>query len=327
MDLLDRLGLELPVVQAGMGGGLSRASLAAAVSAAGGLGTIGLLPPAVLRHEVHTATEQAAGRPVAVNLLLAFTKREHVDVCVETKPPVVALFCGHDRSLVDRLHDAGIFVLHQVGSDAAARRAFADGADAVIVQGVEAGGHVLAERPLRETLPAVLAVADGRPVLAAGGIIDAAGVRGALASGAAAAVAGTRFMLTEECHAHPDYKQRALGAADTVRTRLFGTGWRDPHRVVPNAAVRRWCRPDGTARVVPAALTMATLPIARRLPESLALRMSGRQRLSVPLFSPAPLLEGGDPALLEVSPLYAGVGAERIDTIVPAAEAVRLLTP
>lgn len=327
MDLADRLGLEAPVVQAGMGGGLARAELAAAVSNAGALGTVGLLPPAVLRHELREAAERAPGRPVAANLLLPFVTRQHVAACVETRPSVVTLFCGFDRHLVARLREAGSFVLHQVGGAHAARRALADGADALIVQGVEAGGHVLATRPLQETLQAVRGVAGDTPVLAAGGIVDAADVRGVLAEGAAAAVAGTRFLLTDECQAHPAYQKRVLGAADTVVTRLFGLGWRDPHRVVPNAAVRRWCDASGTPSLAPRLLTALTLPVARRVPMSLAAGLIARQRVARPLFSPAPLLRSGDPALIEVTPLYAGASAARIDAVVPAAEAVRQLTP
>lgn len=327
MQLRERLGLDVPVVQAGMGGGLSRADLAAAVSAAGGLGTIGILPPAFLASEVRSAAERAPGRPIAVNLLMPFVTREHVDVCVKTKPAAVTLFCGHDGGLASQLRDAGIFVLHQVGDVAGAKRALADGADALIVQGVEAGGHVLASQPLEKTLAGVLAIAAGRPVLAAGGMVDAADTRRAIDAGADAVVAGTRFLLTDECHAHPAYKARALGADDTVVTTLFAMGWRDPHRVVPNAAVRRWCRADGSPRLSPRLIAAATLPLARRVPMSAAAGLVKRQRVGRPLFSPAALLRGDDAALVEVTPLYAGAGAARIDAVVAAAEAVRRLTP
>lgn len=326
-ELTERLGLDVPVVQAGMGGGLSRAELAGAVSAAGGLGTIGILPPPLLAAQVHAARELAPGRPIAVNLLMPFVTREHVDVCAETKPDVVTLFAGHDAAVAARLHDAGAFVMHQVGNAESARRAFADGADAVIVQGVEAGGHVLADQPLSTTLPAVLAVAAGRPVLAAGGIVEASDVRDALDAGAAAVVVGTRFLLTEECHAHPDYQTRVLGADDTVVTQLFALGWRDPHRVVPNAAVRRWCRPDGSVRALPRWAAAASLPVARRVPMSATGKLVARQRVGLPFFSPAALLRGDDPSLAEVTPLYAGAGAARMHDIIPAAEAVRRLTP
>lgn len=327
MDMCGRLGLRVPVVQAGMGGGISRAPLAAAVSAAGGLGTIGILPAPLLRQEVRETRERVGPAPFAVNLLMPYVTRDHVDVCVEERVPVATLFCGHDADLMGRLRDGGAFVMQQVGDADAARRAVDDGADAVVVQGVEAGGHVLATKPLRQTLAAVMNVTAGKPVLAAGGMVDAADVRAALAGGAAAVVAGTRFLLTDECHAHPAYQRRVLGSRDTMLTTLFAAGWSDPHRVVPNAAVRRWCRSDGAPRLPARLAIRATMPVARRVPMSAAGKLVARQRVGTPLFSPAALLRGDDESLLEVTPLYAGVGAARITSVVPAAEAVRLLTP
>jgi NAD(P)H-dependent flavin oxidoreductase YrpB (nitropropane dioxygenase family) len=327
VDVLDRLRLEVPVVQAGMGGGLSRGRLAAAVSAAGGLGTIGILPPPSLRRELTRARERAPDRPVAVNLLMPFVTRAHADVCAELRPSVAVLFCGHDPELVARLQGRGVVVLHQVGTVEQARRALADGADGLIAQGVEAGGHVLADRPLADVLPQIRDLAAGRPVLAAGGIVDGEDSRAALAAGADAVVAGSRFLLSEECDAHPTYQRRVLGATATVRTRLFGLGWRDPHRVVPNDAVARWCAPDGTPTRLPDLLGRASLPLARRVPLSQAGRLTRMQRVGVPLFSPAALLRGEDERLAEVTPLYAGTGVARMHAVVPAAEAVRALTP
>jgi NAD(P)H-dependent flavin oxidoreductase YrpB (nitropropane dioxygenase family) len=291
------------------------------------LGTVGILPPALLEREVQRARDIAPGRPVAVNLLMPYTTREHIDVCAELRPAVVVLFCGYDAQLVARLRAPGILVLHQVGSVDQAKRALADGADGLIVQGVEAGGHVLAERPLTGLLPPVRALAGDRPVLAAGGITDADDTRAVLAEGADAVVAGTRFLLTEECQAHPAYQQRVLDAESTVRTRLFGLGWRDPHRVVPNGAVRRWCQPDGTERRLPRSLSRLTMPLARRVPLSQAGRMTRMQRVGVPLFSPAALLRGEDERLIEVTPLYAGASVGRLHDILPAAQAVQVLSP
>lgn len=327
VDLLDRLGLEKPVVQAGMGGGISRGRLAGAVSAAGGLGTVGILPPELLRREVQHARDLASGRPVAVNLLLPFTTPAHVQVCAELRPSAVVLFCGFDARLVERLRASGILVLHQVGSSAQARRALDDGADGLIVQGVEAGGHVLATHPLADLLPEIRSGTPSRPLLAAGGIVTAADSRAALAMGADAVVAGTRFLLTEECDAHPLYQQRVLDAERTVLTRLFGMGWRDPHRVVPNGAVRRWCDEKGAERRLPRELSRATLPIARRVPLSRAGRITRLQRVGMPLFSPAAMLRGDSERLVEVTPLYAGTAVDRLHEILPAAEAVRRLTP
>jgi enoyl-[acyl-carrier protein] reductase II len=125
----------------------------------------------------------------------------------------------------------------QVGSVAEARKAIADGADVIVAQGVEAGGHVRGTIGLFALLPAVLDVAGKRPVLAAGGIADANGLRGALEMGAAGAWIGTRFLASEESLAHSVYKERLLaaGADDPRYSRLYSYGWRfgTPHRAIP----------------------------------------------------------------------------------------------
>src|SRR3954468_16301724 len=235
-SLLDRLGVERPIVQAGMGGGLAGHELAAAVSGAGGLGTIGILPASGLRRSLAGARERADGKPIAVNLLLPFARRAHFEAAKQAD--AVVTFWGRPRR-----PPTGVWI-HQCGSVEEARAARGAGADAVIAQGVEAGGHVRGTTPVLELLERVRA-AVRIPVLAAGGIVDAEGVRSVLDAGAVAAVVGTRFLLSDECRAHPEYKQRLLGAQETVRTELFGLGWPDaPHRVVPNAATRRWLRGD-----------------------------------------------------------------------------------
>lgn len=111
--------------------------------------------------------------------------------------------------------------IHQCGSIVEAKAAPEAGADAVIAQGVEAGGHVRGSMPMIELLERVRA-AVRIPVLAAGGIVDADGVRTALEAGAVAAVAGTRFLPSDESHAHPEHKQLCLDAIETILTELFG---------------------------------------------------------------------------------------------------------
>jgi nitronate monooxygenase len=327
-DLIDRLGLEVPVVQAGMGGGLATAGLAAAVSNAGALGTVGIRPdPLAFHADLRRARALAPGRAIAANLLLPFTRAAHVEACVEAGVDVVVTFCGSARRHVARLRAAGILVLTQVGTAEQAARALADGADGLVAQGAEAGGHVLGVASRAATLAAVLEVAGGRPVLAAGGIASADGVRAALAAGAAAAVCGTRFLLTEECRAHPAYKARALGAARTLDTRLFSVGWADRHRVLPNAATDRWCAEDERGPRPVVALNRWLAPAVRHLPIGAAAASLRRQRVGVPFFGPAAMVEGMDERLLEVTPLYAGRCAREITSVIPAAEAVRLLTP
>jgi len=324
VDLLARLRLERPVVQAGMGGGLAGAPLAAAVSAAGGLGTVGLVPdPRAFAAELRRARDRVGGRPLAANLLVPFLRRGHVDACLACGVDAVVLFCGRAPGAVARLRAAGVVVLQQVGTVSQARRALADGADGLIAQGAEAGGHVLGVEPTLAALTRLLAVGGDAPVLAAGGIAGRAAARAALDAGAAAVVAGTRFLLTDECRAHPEYKARALGATRTLRTLLFSAGWADPHRVLPNAATDRWCTPGARGPAPALLLNRALAPAVRRLPPSVA----RHQRLGLPFFSPAPPLAGADPRFLEIAPLYAGVCAREIDRVVPAAEAVALLDP
>jgi NAD(P)H-dependent flavin oxidoreductase YrpB (nitropropane dioxygenase family) len=220
-----------------------------------------------------------------------------------------------------------VLVLHQVGTVAQARRALADGADGLIAQGGEAGGHVLGVEPALGALARLHAVAGDAPVLAAGGIAGREAARAALDAGAAAVVAGTRFLLTEECRAHPGYKARALGAGRTLRTLLFSAGWSDPHRVLPNAATERWCTPGARGPVPALVLNRLLAPAVRRLPRSAAAALLHHQRAGLPFFCPAPPLAGMDDGLLEVTPLYAGVCAREIHTVVPATEAVALLDP
>jgi NAD(P)H-dependent flavin oxidoreductase YrpB (nitropropane dioxygenase family) len=324
MNLLDRLGVEHPVVQAGMGGGIAGAALAGAVSAAGGLGTVGIRGPDRMREELREAGERAGGRPVAANLLVPFARRAHVDACAGGGAVAAVLFFGFDRALVAALRERGLVVLHQVGSAAGVERAIAEGADGVIAQGVEAGGHLHGTEPLADLLPRAIGAARGRPVLAAGGIARRADVERVLAAGAAAAVAGSRFLLTEESRAHPLYKQRALGAERTLDTKLFGFGWPERHRVLPNAATERWERhPRLTA-----ALTAPSRRLGRLLPvEVAANRLPAAQRAWLPLFGPAAPLEGMPDRLVEVTPLYAGACVREIHAVVPAATAVRDLAP
>ena len=320
MDLLDRLGIEHPVVQAGMGGGIAEGALAGAVSAAGGFGTVGILGPDAMRDELRRAGEIAAGRPVAANLLVPFTRRAHVDAIAEGGAKACVLFFGFDAALVAALRERGLVALHQVGSAEGVERAVAEGADGVIAQGVEAGGHLHGREPLAELLPKALGAAAGRPVLAAGGIAERADVERVLAAGATAAVAGSRFLLTPESRALPEYKRRALGARRTIDTKLFGFGWPERHRVLPNAATERWER---RSRLTDA-LTAPTRRLGRMLPVELAAdRLPALQRAWLPVFGPGAPLEGMPDRLVEVTPLYAGECVSRIDAIVPAAAVVR----
>jgi nitronate monooxygenase len=153
-------------------------------------------------------------------------------------------------------------------------------------------------------------------------------VRAALDAGAAAAVVGTRFLLSEESRAHPDYKRRCLDANETLLTELFGLGWPDaPHRVIPNAATRRWLRGDPRGPGWIRAANRLTAPLARRIPPAVQERAARIQRANQPFLGPQPPSAGAPPNLVDSGPLYAGVGVARIGDVRPAAELVAALTP
>ena len=195
MPVIGKVEFELPVVQAGMGGGLSQHQLAAAVSAAGGLGTVGIMDARAVERAVQHVREQTS-TPVAANVLLPLARRPHFEAA--STADIVVTFWGKPERRTDRAW------WHQCGSVDEALAARAAGADAVIVQGVEAGGHVRGTEPATALLERTLAaLPNGSPVLSAGGIATATDVRERLDAGAAAAVLGTRFLMTEESCAHP----------------------------------------------------------------------------------------------------------------------------
>ena len=223
--------MELPVVQAGMGGGISRHELAAAVSEAGGLGTIAVNGAEAIRREL-AAARSLTGRPLAVNLLLPFAR---VTGSRPRPRPTSSSPSGGGRVAAPR--ESGCTSAARSRDPRGAQR---PGADGVVVQGIEAGGHVRGTVPALELLAQARAVLPPQyPLLLAGGVAEPADVRAALEAGASAAVAGTRFLLAEESRAHPGYKRRLAAARETILTDLFGAGWPASHRVVPNAATER----------------------------------------------------------------------------------------
>lgn len=310
--------LRVPIIQAGMGGGISRHELAGAVSEAGGLGTICMLPPEVLAAELEAARRLTA-EPIAVNLLLPFAGRRHYDVAQAAD--VVVTFWGRPKRVT-----AGHWI-HQSGSVEEALAAQVAGADGVIVQGVEAGGHVRGSQPAYELLERVRAeLPTDFPLYLAGGIATAADVGRALEAGARAAVAGTRFLLSDESHAHARYKQRLIDERETELTTLFGLGWpRAPHRVVPNEALRRWGH--GRRGRIAGLLNTATGPLAARLADRIGDRLAAAQSPDRPFFSPLPPTDDDRDPRIEAMPLYAGESVSRIHSVEPAARLIRDLTP
>ena len=299
-----------------MGGGVAGAELAAAVSEAGGLGTIGILPAPLLDRVLQRA-RKLTSRPIAVNLLLPFTRPEHWVPARDAD--AVVTFWGPPVRRTSRPW------IHQCGSVAEAHAAHVAGADAVIAQGVQAGGHVRGTLPALRLLEQVRAALPDFPVLVAGGVADEADVRAALEAGAAGVVSGTRFLLSDESAAHPEYKRRLIQSDRTVLTGLFGFGWPAPHRVVPNAATERWLRGDSRGPAFVRAAQQLSAPIGPRLPMSVGDRLARNARLAVPLYGPAAPLAGWPEHRLDTAPLYAGESVARIADIRPAGELVSML--
>ncbi len=302
-----------------MGGGISRHELAAAVSEAGGLGTIAVGGPEAIEREL-AAARALTDRPIAVNLLLPLARRSWFEAAAAAD--VVVTFWGKPR------RRTGGSWMHQCGSVAEARAAHAAGADAAIVQGVEAGGHVRGGDPALELLERVrAALPPDYPLLLAGGIAERGDVRQALEAGASAVVAGTRFLLSDESRAHPEYKQRLLKADETILTELFGLSWPAPHRVIPNAATEHHLGGNGHVPTLNRALNRLSAPGARFTPTSIQRRLIRAQRPTSRMLTPQGPTDDGPVTLLDAGPLYAGQTVARVGEVRPAAELVSALTP
>ena len=220
---------------------------------------------------------------------------------------MVSLWQGDIARCARRAKDAGATVLWTVGGPAEAARAADHGVDFVVVQGREAGGHLVGEAPLMSLLPAVVDAAGGVPVVAAGGLADGRGLAAALAIGACGVWMGTRFVASAESGNHPGYKRRITEASfeDLVETTLFDGGW--PELAAP-------CDPQ----LDHGALGGGGLAGARRPPgegERIGSFPDGTQMLRYNAATPWDAMDGD----WEAAPLYAGTSAALIDTVEPIA--------
>ncbi len=232
------LNIKYPIFQGGMAW-IGTAELASAVSNAGGLGIIGAghMPPDILRAEIQKC-KGWTDKPFGVNVMLMspFVK-EVMQVVVEERVPVVTTGAGNPGEYVPDLKAIGTKVIPVVASVALAKRLVRTGADAVIAEGTESGGHIgeIATMPL---VPQVVDAVDV-PVIAAGGIGDSRGMAAAFALGAHAVQMGSRFVLSEECIAHENYKNLVLKAKDRS-TVVTGRSLGHPARVIANKLTRTY---------------------------------------------------------------------------------------
>ena len=313
--LCGTLGIEVPIFNAPTGGATAGAELAAAVANAGGFGMLGLtaLPPPFVR-ELVRRTRALTRRPFGANVILVQLQGGEIDVLFDEQVAVLSTHWGNPGPLVRDAHRRGVKVIPQVGSVEEAVACAEAGVDAIVAQGVEAGGHVRGTVSLAVLVPAVVEAVRPIPVIAAGGIADGRGVAAALALGAGGVMMGTRFLATPEAGISPAYKERIVRsrAEDTILTGLFDVGWPDaPHRVLRNRAVTEW--------------EAAGRPESGRRPgegQIVGRAAIGGHPLDVVRYSLVPPVQGyeGD---LELACLYAGESCTLVRDVRPAGDIVR----
>ena len=258
------LGLKYPIFQGGMAW-LGTAELASAVSEAGGLGIIGAghMPPDVLRAEIQKV-KKATKKPFGVNIMLMspFVK-EVMQLMLDERVPVVTTGAGNPGEYIPSLKEIGTKVIPVVASVALAKRLVRTGVDAVIAEGMESGGHI-GELTTMALVPQVVDAVDV-PVIAAGGIGDSRGVCAAFALGAQAVQMGTRFVMSEECIAHENYKNLVLKARDRS-TVVTGRSTGHPTRVLQNKLTRIYLEKEaaGASAEELEKLSLGTLRMASR---------------------------------------------------------------
>ncbi len=237
--ICDTFGIEYPIFLAGMGG-VSLAPLVAAVSNAGGLGIMGAasLSPDALREEIKR-TRELTDRPFAVDLLAPIAEmiRPTMEVVFEQNIETFVAGLAVPEEFIEEMHKRGMKLVVMCGKVRHAQKSEAAGADVVVAQGTEAGGHT-GEVGTMALVPQIVDAVK-IPVLAAGGMADGRGLVASLALGAQGAVFGTRFVASEEAQAAPDYQAAIVEAHEdeTIRTRCF-TG--KPARTIRNERAEEW---------------------------------------------------------------------------------------
>lgn len=214
--LTDILNVKYPIIQGGMGN-ISNAVLTAAVSEAGGLGTIGAgtMPPEEV-NKIIEETKSLTDKPFAVNIALSVSPyvKEVLSLVIKHKIPAVSLSAGNPAPFIPRLHENGVKVITVAASVRQALKAEAAGADVIVAEGYEAAGINSALETTTLVLIPQIAAKVSVPVVAAGGIGDGKGLAAMLALGASGVQMGTRFIATKEAPFHPQYKKNIIEASD-----------------------------------------------------------------------------------------------------------------
>ncbi len=304
------LNIEKPILSAPMGGATGP-EFVAAVSNAGGFGTIPLWGQPVERVRFGIAQVRAlTDLNFAVNVNLAFPYQELLETCIQENVFAVSLFWGHEPSAIKTAKDGGLIVLASVGTADEAKQAVDAGADIIVAQGWEAGGHVWGNVATMALIPAVVDAVDV-PVVAAGGIADGRGLAAVLMLGASAAWIGTRFLASEEVAIHETYQQGILNASESQtewHNDLYYVKWPNaPHRTLSNSTAQKW--------------KSAGHPLTSERPnagEIIGHKPDGEPVLRYQSYTPS----SGTTGDVEAMSLWAGQGVGLARKIMPAADIV-----
>lgn len=237
-EICDILGIEYPILQGGMAW-VATGELAAAVSNGGGLGIIGAgnAPPDIVEKEIKKA-KSLTNKPFGVNVYyMSPFVDEVIDVVIKEKVAVITTGAGNPGKHIDRLKEAGVKIIPVVASVALARRLERMGVDAIIAEGMECGGHI-GDLTTMALVPQVVDAVNV-PVIAAGGIADGRGLAAAFMLGAKGVQMGTRFICSEECTVHDNYKMAIIKAKDR-ETVVTGRTTGHPVRVLKNKLSRQF---------------------------------------------------------------------------------------
>lgn len=310
-DLCKRLGIQFPIIQAPIGSAVSP-QLVAAVSNSGALGFHAFSWKTLeeIKHDI-SVTQALTPNPFGANFVLAWSQLERLKLCLDAGIRVFSFSWGDACAYIPIVHKYDGIAMVTVGSSDEARKAVEMGADVVVAQSWEAGGHVIGQVSGLTLIPKVVDAVHPVPVIAAGGIADGRGLIAALVLGASGIWIGTRFLASREAIAHEIYKQKILQAqeTDTTYSLLFDGGWENaPHRTIHNSTVQQWenANSSGSRQRPNEGEIIGTSPtgsLIRRYDDTIPLEKTK-----------------GD---LEAMALYAGQSVGLIEQVLPAAEIVQ----
>jgi nitronate monooxygenase len=310
-DLCRLLKIQYPIIQAPIGSAVSPELVAAVLNAgAFGFHALSWKSPEDIRLYL-SKTQALSQHPFGVNLVLAWSQFERLKICLDEGVRVFSFSWGNASEYIKLVHEYDGLAMVAVGSSSEAIQAVSMGADVIVAQSWEAGGHVIGQVAGLSLIPSVVDAVQPIPVLAAGGIADGRGLVAALALGASGVWMGTRFLASTEAIAHQIYKDQLIDAkeSDTLYSFLFDGGWENaPHRTIRNSTVVQW----------EAAISSGRLE-RPNLGEIIGTAPNG---------SPIQRYEDAIPLLetkgnLEAMALYAGQSAGLIDKVLPASEIIR----